>query len=166
MKCRSPPRVHVESSDSAGGGAACSCTTVALWETLWKSKEQPESRLALGSPGAECQWWPRGMSKDRNPTVCLSFSTCPVPRLPEAKGSEVQGISGHLKLRSCFNPRETPADLQPLSASPAGAAQEGSPANWWVLHMCCCLWHVCKHCILTKLTAMSSSFSGFFLTSR
>lgn len=72
---------------------------------------------------------PEGCPRTGTPWYALSFSICPVPRLLGAKGSEVQGISGHLKLRSCFNPRETPADLQPLSASPAGAAQEGSPAN-------------------------------------
>lgn len=57
--------------------------------------------------------------------------------------------------RSYFSPREPPAGLQPPFASPAGAAQEGSLANWWVLHLCCCLWHVCKHCFLTELVAMS-----------
>lgn len=69
-----------------------------------------------------------------------------------AKGSEEQGISGCLKLTSYLNPT---ADLQHPSAFPAGAAQEASLENWWVLHMCCCLWHVCKPCILPELTAMS-----------
>lgn len=118
-----------------------------------KSKEQPESSMALGSPGAEYQWWPWGMSKDRNPMICLSFSTCPVPGLLRAKGREKQGISGWLKLRFYFNPA---ADIQRPSASPAGAAQEGSLANWGVLHMCCCLWHVCKHCILSSQQCLKS----------
>lgn len=166
MKCRSPPRVHVESSDSAGGGAACSCATVALWETLWKSKEQPESSLALGSPGAECQWWPRGMSKDRNPMVCLKFLHLSCSSFAGSQGQWGARNFRPSEAEILLQPQESPADLQPLSASPAGAAQEGSPANWWVLHMCCCLWHVCKRCILTKLTAMSLSFLGFSLTSR
>lgn len=113
MKCRSPPRVHVESSDSAGGGAACSCATVALWETLWKSKEQPESSLALGSPGAECQWWPRGMSKDRNPMVCLKFL--------HLSCSLFAGSQGQWGARN-FRPSEAEILLQPQGDSSRSAA--------------------------------------------
>lgn len=57
-----------------------------------------------------------------------------------------------LKLRSYFSPT---ADLQPPSAFPTGEAQEASLVNWGILHMCCCLWHVCKPCILPGLTARS-----------
>lgn len=67
MKCRSPPRVHVESSDSAGGGAACSCTTVALEETPRKSKEQPESSLALGALVQSTSDGPEGCQRTATP---------------------------------------------------------------------------------------------------
>lgn len=101
----------------------------------------------------------------------------PVMALRDVRGQQPHGLPKFLHL-SCswfagsqwhwgarnFRPSEAEILLQPKRVSsrsaaplcfPTGAAQEGSLANWWVLHMCCCLWQAWRLCILTELAAMS-----------
>lgn len=70
-------------------------------------------QLGTGSPGAEYQWWPWGMSENSNPVVCLSFSTCPVPGL---LGS--QGQWGARNFRPPGDPISTQGSLQQVCSPP------------------------------------------------
>lgn len=143
MKCRSPFWVQVESSDCAGdGGGAWFHTAVAFSTVLqkmpWKSKEQPEFCLVLGSPGAirvpvmslrdVGQQQPHCMPKFRH----LSYScSAEKPRAVRSKGIWSPETEAEILLQ----PEEPLAGLQPTSAFPAGAAQGGGRANWWDQHM-------------------------------
>lgn len=72
----------------------------------------------------------------QQPHCTPCFSTSPVPGLLGSQGQGGPRDFGPSEAEILLQPGEPPVGLQPTSAFPAGAAQEGGRADWWALHVC------------------------------
>lgn len=111
----------------------------------------------------EYQWWPWGMSVNSNPIVRLVSPPLPFLVCWEAKDREDQGILVLLKLRSSSNQGSlqwvcSPPLLSQLEQHKKAVEQTGGPCTCALMPLV----HICKHCVLAELAAMSYRFLAFF----